>query len=94
MNNPTITFTTGHQTREQNTKNGPRTIHFQMASLETEKMRVEEEIEISGPNAAYPVGTVKEWDVVSDLVPGRFSVELKRRKTLVAVEAPAKLKSA
>lgn len=68
--------------RQVNTKNGPRTIYSQQAELETEAMRIRLDVECDGPNMGHPVGRTLEWDVFSDLVPGRYGVELARRMTL------------
>ena len=66
------------------TKNGQqKQVFSQKAQLETDTMRIQIDVDVDGPNAAYPVGAVKDWDVTADLVPGRFGVELARRMTLV-----------
>lgn len=71
-------------------KNGAKTIYEQRAELETDAMRIGIEVECDGPNMGHPVGAVLHWDVVADLVPGRFGIELARKKTLRQpnVEAP------
>ncbi|MGY0342167.1 hypothetical protein [Xylella fastidiosa] len=62
--------------RTVTTKQGTQMpIYSQRAELESEKMRMEIEV--------ISVGAVKFWDVVSDLVPGRFGIDLSRKKTLV-----------
>jgi hypothetical protein len=68
--------------RVVNTTKGQRTIYSQKAELETEAMRIQVEVEVDGPNFGHPVGAVKDWDVVADLVPGRYGIELARRMTL------------
>jgi hypothetical protein len=70
------------ENRQVQTKNGPKTIYFQPIELETEHMRIREELEVDGPNMGHPAGAVRVWDVVADLVPGRYGTELARRKTL------------
>ncbi|MGS0580774.1 hypothetical protein ACQEPV_011910 [Xanthomonas oryzae pv. oryzicola] len=83
-NAPKITINSAVETRTVTTSKGlPKAIYSQRATLETEAMRIQIEVECDGPDKGYPVGTVKEWDLVTDLVPGRFGVELARRMTLV-----------
>ena len=76
--------------RSVTTKNGPKTIYEQQGELETEAMRIGVNVECDGPNMGHPVGAVLHWDVVADLVPGRYGIELARRMTLrqANVEAP------
>ncbi|XQA67118.1 hypothetical protein ACM9XC_07225 [Xanthomonas sacchari] len=84
MNAPKITINGPVDTRNVTTSKGlPRAIYSQKATLETELMRVQIDVEVDGPNSGYPVGAVKDWDIVADLVPGRFGPELARRMTLV-----------
>lgn len=84
MNAPKITINSNVETRTVTTKTGmQKPVYSQRATLETEAMRIQIEVEVDGLDRGYPVGAVKEWDVVADLVPGRFGVELARRMTLV-----------
>lgn len=84
MNAPKITINSNVETRTVTTSKGmQKAIYSQRATLETELMRIQVEVEVDGLDKGYPVGAVKEWDVVSDLVPGRFGIELARRMTLV-----------
>lgn len=89
MNNEArVTILEPVTTRSITTSKGQqKAIHAQKASLETTQMRIQFEVEVDGPNAGYRVGEQFTWDVVADLVPGRFGVELSRRKTLRPVEA-------
>lgn len=68
--------------RQVTTKNGPKTIYEQQAELETDAMRIGINVECDGPNMGHPVGANLIWDVVADLVPGRFGIELARKMTL------------
>lgn len=94
MSNPNVKIISAVETRTVTTKNGmPKAIYYQRATLETEEMRINVEVEVDGPEKGYPVGAVKEWDLVRDLVPGRFGIELARRMTLIeplAAKQPAK----
>ncbi|WP_313475573.1 hypothetical protein [Stutzerimonas kunmingensis] len=84
MSNPTVKITTPVESRTVTTSKGmPKTIYYQRAEVETEKMRVQLEVEVDGPDKGYPVGVTKEWDLIPDLVPGRFGIELARRMTLI-----------
>jgi len=84
MNAPKITINSPVETRYVTTKTGmQKPVYSQRATLETEAMRIQVEVEVDGPDKGYTVGAVKEWDLVTDLVPGRFGVELARRMTLV-----------
>lgn len=84
MNNPTVKITTPVETRTVTTKTGmPKAIYYQRATLETDEMRIQVEVEVDGPDKGYAVGAAKEWDLVRDLVPGRFGIELARRMTLI-----------
>lgn len=91
MNTPKITILSGVETRTVTTSKGmQKAIYSQRASLETEAMRIQIDVEVDGLDKGYPVGAVKAWDVTSDLVPGRFGVELARRMTLVDPAAASK----
>jgi len=84
MNAPKITINSAVETRTVTTKTGmQKPVYGQRATLETAAMRIQIEVEVDGLDKGYPVGAVKEWDLVTDLVPGRFGVELARRLTLV-----------
>lgn len=84
MSNPNVKIISAVETRTVTTKNGmPKAIYYQRATLETEEMRINVEVEVDGPEKGYPVGSAKEWDLVRDLVPGRFGIELARRMTLI-----------
>lgn len=94
-NAPKVTILSAVTTRTITTSKGlQKPIHSQDASLETEQMRIKIDIEVDGPNAGYRIGEVFDWDIAADLVPGRFGVELARRKTLRPVEAPKAIKAA
>ncbi|KRG72490.1 hypothetical protein ABB27_01005 [Stenotrophomonas terrae] len=94
MNAPKITIKSEVQSRTVTTSKGmPKSIYNQQATLETEEMRIQIEVEVDGPDKGYPVGAVKEWDVVKDLVPGRFGIELARRMTLVDPAKPQQQQS-
>lgn len=69
-------------------------VFSQPATLETEQMRIQIDVEVDGPNQGYAVGSVHVWDVVADIVPGRFGPELARRMTLRLVEAKPQLAKA
>lgn len=84
MNAPKITINSAVETRTVTTSRGlQKAIYSQRATLETEAMRIQVEVEVDGLDKGYPVGAIKEWDLTTDLVPGRFGVELARRMTLV-----------
>lgn len=84
MNAPKITINSAVETRTVTTKTGmQKPVYSQRATLETEAMRIQIEVEVDGLEKGYPVGAVKEWDLTTDLVPGRYGVELARRMTLV-----------
>lgn len=82
MSNAKVKILEPVASRVVNTQKGQRTIYSQKAELETEAMRIQIEVEVDGPNMGHPVGAVKDWDVVADLVPGRYGIELARRMTL------------
>lgn len=84
----TVKINSNVQSRNVTTKNGPKTIHYQAAEVETEHLRMQVEVEVDGPNMGYPVGSTREWDVIADLVPGRYGLELARRMTLREANAP------
>lgn len=84
MNAPKITINSAVETRTVTTSKGmQKAIYSQRATLETEAMRIQVEVEVDGLDKGYPLGAVKEWDVTTDLVPGRYGIELARRMTLV-----------
>lgn len=90
MNEARVTITGPVDTRTVMTKqNLPKPIYSQKATLETEAMRIQIDVEVDGPEKGYPVGAVKLWDLVADVVPGRYGPELARRMTLVDPQ-PAK----
>jgi hypothetical protein len=82
MEQAKITILGAVESRNITTQKGPKTVYGQRASLETEAMRISIEIECDGPNMGYAVGSQHVWDVAADLVPGKFGVDLARRKTL------------
>ncbi|KFA40083.1 hypothetical protein DF22_003327 [Xylella fastidiosa] len=89
MQMPKVTIKSDVAMRTVTTKQGTQMpIYSQRAELDCEKMRVEIEVVVDGLQQGYPVGAVKLWDVLSDLVAGRFGVELSRKKTLVDVKLP------
>jgi hypothetical protein len=94
MQQAKITILSTVEGRDIQGKNGTKTIYAQRASLETEAMRITVEVEVDGKNNGYRVGEVFDWDIAADLVPGRFGVELARRKTLAPAQAKTVLKTA
>ena len=89
MNAPKITIKSGVNTRTVTTSKGfAKQLYSQQATLETEEMRVQIEVEVDSPDHAYPVGAVKEWDLVKDLVPGQYGLGLARRMTLIDPAKP------
>lgn len=85
---PIVKILGSAETRQQSTKNGPRTVHFQHAQADCEQLRMRYEHEIDGPEHALPVGSMHVWDLVADLVPGQYgSFDLSRRKTLRPMDA-------
>lgn len=94
-NNPIITIKGKPESRQQPTKNGPKTIYYQPATFENEQLRMNLDIEIDEVADAHEIGKKLEWDVNADLVPGQFGrIELARKKTLRPVDAAPKLKTA
>ena len=84
MKAPQIKILEAVTSRFVTTKTGAqKQVFSQKAQLETEAMRIVIEVEVDGPQAGYTVGSLHDWDVTSDLVPGRFGPELARRMTLV-----------
>jgi hypothetical protein len=94
MQSATITILGEVEARNITTQRGPKTLYAQRASLETEAMRIMQEVEVDSPNKGYRVGDVFDWDIAADLVPGRFGVELARRKTLRPQQAKPALVAA
>jgi hypothetical protein len=82
MQKAVVTILGPVESRSIQTQRGPKTVYGQKASLETEGMRIGIEIEVDGPNMGYAPNSKHVWDVAADLVPGRFGVDLSRRKTL------------
>ena len=82
--NPKITILATPETRQITTAKGAtKNIHSQKASVETESMRMQIDIELDNPNQPFAIGQVLEWDVAADLVPGQYGrLELARRKSL------------
>lgn len=92
MNVPKIKILEAVTSRYVTTKTGAqKQVFAQKAQLETEAMRIVIEVEVDGPQAGYKVGETFDWDVTSDLVPGRFGPELARRMTL---REPARVQAA
>lgn len=89
--NPTIKITSDVQKKEGTSrKTGePYVMYYQSASLETAEMRLPIDLDIESPEKAYTVGKVYTWDVVKDLRPGKYGIELARRWTLT-LHSPAK----
>ncbi|WP_442684428.1 hypothetical protein ACSBPQ_07735 [Stenotrophomonas sp. JC08] len=84
MKAPKVTILTAVETRTVTTSKGmQKAIYSQKASLETDAMRIQIDVEVDGLDKGHPVGKVFDWDVTSDLVPGRFGTELARRMTLI-----------
>ncbi|NUO74587.1 MAG: hypothetical protein HOQ32_01095 [Lysobacter sp.] len=84
INAPIITITGTAQVRQiTDAKGFAKQLHFQAASLETDQMRVQIDVEFDAPEQAYRVGEKFAWDVTADLVPGRYGrSDLARRRTL------------
>lgn len=93
-NQPKVTIKSEVQNRSVNTKNGPKTIYWQDAQLETEQMRIKIEVECDGPNMGHPNGKTFDWDVVADLVPGNYGPQLARRMSLVDAVTARQVKAA
>lgn len=88
MNNATLTINGGYQTRTVNTKNGERTIGYQVATFDHPAgSRFRMEYEVRSERDALPVGTVLEWDVGADVKEGRYGPELGRPTTFVKRDA-------
>lgn len=80
---PTVKIREAAQDREITTKSGKKTVYYQPVQVECEQFRVNIDMEIDSPAAAHPVGSMHEWDVLADLVPGAYaSIDLARRMTL------------
>ncbi|PPT73296.1 hypothetical protein [Xanthomonas theicola] len=61
MNAPKITINSSVETRTVTTAKGmQKAIYSQRATLETEAMRIQVEVEVDGLDKGYPVGAVKE----------------------------------
>jgi len=79
----TITIKKTADSRQQQTKNGPRTIHFQEASVETTNARFKYDYEIKEPSQQLPVGTVLDWDLEADVQAGKYGPEFARTLTAI-----------
>ncbi|WP_226468056.1 hypothetical protein [Luteimonas panaciterrae] len=81
---PTVTIRGEALPNNVTTKNGAvKTVYRQAATLDAEQVRMNFDLEVDGPNVAYRVGAVYDWDVFADLVAGQYQrVELSRRMTL------------
>lgn len=91
MKLPTVKIRSGHQSREITTRSGPKKVFFQPVQVECEQFRVNIDMDIDGAADERPVGSLHEWDVLADLVPGQFSsIDLSRRMTLRPLSADAK----
>jgi hypothetical protein len=91
INAPIITILGNVESRTITVKGFPKAVHGQLASVETEQMRMQIEIEHDDPNKGYKIGEKFYWDVSADLVPGQFGrMELARKKTLRPLLAEAK----
>jgi hypothetical protein len=93
-NIPTIKILGPVDTRHVQGKNGPRTIYSQKAQLETEQLRCMIDLECDGPNTGHTVGQTYRWDIVADVVPGKYGPELARRQTLVPFDGKPAQKAA
>lgn len=71
------------ETTTRPSKNGPRAVYFHQATAETPSMRMQFELEVDGPNQGYKVGVRYVWNVIADVIPGRYGPELARRMSLV-----------
>lgn len=90
---PLITILGAADSRQVTTSKGAqKTIYFQRAQVESEQMRVGIELEIDDPTKGHDVGKKFGWDIVKDMVPGRFGIELARRQTLVDLTPAATAK--
>ncbi|MCD8456651.1 hypothetical protein LPH50_00180 [Xylella taiwanensis] len=84
MDMPKVTIMSGVNMRVVTTSKGVQMqIYSQRAVLESELMKLQIDVDVDGLNAGYPVGAIKYWDVVTDLVPGQYGLGLARRMTLV-----------
>ena len=85
---PVVTVLEAPDSRQVTTSKGAvKTIYFQRAQVETSQMRVGFELEIDDPTKGHAVGKKLYWNLLPDLVPGRFGIELARRQSLVAQDA-------
>lgn len=90
-----ITVLSEANTRTITTKAGTqKLVHSQQVQLETETMRIRIDLDIESPGAAKPVGSVWDWDVEADLIPGRFGPEISRNLTLKPAAKAAQVKAA
>lgn len=93
-NNPTITIKGAPESRQVQTKQGPKTVYYQPAQFENEQLRMQTDLDIDSVADAHAVGAKLEWDVGSDLVPGQYGrIELARRKTLRPVDGGSRTKT-
>lgn len=93
---PVVKILGNVESRQQQTKNGARTVYFQLVQVECEQLRMRTEHEVDSPNHGLPVGSQHAWDVVADLVPGNYgSFDIARRKTLRPLDTtPARVAGA
>ena len=75
---PVVTVLEAPDSRQVTTSKGAvKTIYFQRAQVETSQMRVGFELEIDDPTKGHAVGKKLYWNLLPDLVPGRFGIETK-----------------
>jgi len=70
----------------------PRTVYFQRAIIQLDdEVSCRVDIPVERPEEALSVGTVRLWNVMADIEPGRYgSLALSRRFTLINPESVAK----
>lgn len=90
MKMPIVTILEAADSRQVTTSKGQiKTIYFQRAQVETQQMRVGIELEIDDPTKGHAIGKKFGWNLLPDLVPGRFGIELARRQSLVELTPAA-----
>jgi len=83
INAPIVTILGNVETRTITVKGLPKQVHAQTASVETEQMRIQIEVEHDDPTKGHKVGEKFYWDLSADLTPGQYGrMELARKKTL------------
>lgn len=77
------------ETTMRPSKNGPRAVYFHQATVETPNLKQQFELEVDGPNQGYKVGGRYVWNLIADVIPGRYGPELSRRMSLVEYVEPS-----